>query len=544
MISSLHIKNIGIIEDLSIDLNKGLNVLTGETGAGKTLIIDSLQIISGGRFSKEMIRKGESNSFVELCIYCPNSEYAIDGNIIVSREINLSGKNMCKINGRMVTVNELKSFMSKFIEIHGQNDNQNLLDTKLHLKYLDNFIGKEKIGEDKENYKKLYERYLEIKEQLKANYGDEKERQRKLDLLKYQVDEIENAKLKEDEEQKLEERRKIFLNSEKISKNLKEADNLLSENTIDTLSMAIRALEKIENIDKKYEQINTSLKSSYYELQELARDINTYNEEMFFDEEERNYIEERIDLINSLKRKYGNSIKEIIEYKDNIKDEIIHIENLEEYNNKLKKELSEVEKNMNNIAIRISEKRISGAKKLSENINKELEDLEMRNAKINVKVEYQENEFFKTGKDKVKFYITTNLGEEEQELSKIASGGEMSRTMLAIKKVLADSDMIPILVFDEIDTGISGKAANSVATKLKAISEKHQIMCISHLPNIAAMADYNYFISKKVKEERTKTQIKMLKENEVIEEIARISSGEINETTLRYAFELRNKRAS
>lgn len=544
MISSLHIKNIGIIEDLSIDLNKGLNVLTGETGAGKTLIIDSLQIISGGRFSKEMIRKGENNSFVELCIYCPNSEYAIDGNIIVSREINLSGKNMCKINGRMVTVNELKSFMSKFIEIHGQNDNQNLLDTKLHLKYLDNFIGKEKIGKDKENYKKLYERYLEIKEQLKANYGDEKERQRKLDLLKYQVDEIENAKLKEDEEQKLEERRKIFLNSEKISKNLKEADNLLSENTIDTLSMAIRALEKIENIDKKYAQINTSLKSSYYELQELARDINTYNEEMFFDEEERNYTEERIDLINSLKRKYGNSIKEIIEYKDNIKDEIIHIENLEEYNNKLKKELLEVEKNMNNIAIRISEKRISGAKKLSENINKELEDLEMRNAKINVKVEYQENEFFKTGKDKVKFYITTNLGEEEQELSKIASGGEMSRTMLAIKKVLADSDMIPILVFDEIDTGISGKAANSVATKLKAISEKHQIMCISHLPNIAAMADYNYFISKKVKEERTKTQIKMLKENEVIEEIARISSGEINETTLKYAFELRNKRAS
>lgn len=544
MISSLHIKNIGIIEDLSIDLNKGLNVLTGETGAGKTLIIDSLQIISGGRFSKEMIRKGESNSFVELCIYCPNSEFAIDGNIIVSREINLSGKNMCKINGRMVTVNELKLFMSKFIEIHGQNDNQNLLDTKLHLKYLDNFIGKEKIGKDKENYKKSYERYLEIKEQLKANYGDEKERQRKLDLLKYQVDEIENAKLKEDEEQKLEERRKIFLNSEKISKNLKEADNLLSENTIDTLSMAIRALEKIENIDKKYAQINTSLKSSYYELQELARDINTYNEEMFFDEEERNYTEERIDLINSLKRKYGNSIKEIIEYKDNIKDEIIHIENLEEYNNKLKKELSEVEKNMNNIATRISEKRISEAKKLSENINKELEDLEMRNAKINVKVEYQENEFFKTGKDKVKFYITTNLGEEEQELSKIASGGEMSRTMLAIKKVLADSDMIPILVFDEIDTGISGKAANSVATKLKAISEKHQIMCISHLPNIAAMADYNYFISKKVKEERTKTQIKMLKENEVIEEIARISSGEINETTLRYAFELRNKRAS
>ena len=542
MISSLHIKNIGIIEDLSIDLNKGLNVLTGETGAGKTLIIDSLQIISGGRFSKDMIRKGENNSFVELCIYSPENENAIDGNIIVSREINVNGKNMCKINGRMVTVNELKEFMSKFIEIHGQNDNQNLLDNKLHLKYLDGFIG-EDIIEDKTKYKKLYDKYLEIKEELKCNYGDDKERQRKLDLLRYQTNEIEEAKLKENEEELLEEKRKIFLNAEKISENLKEADNLLSENTIDSLSMAIRALEKIESIDKKYEKINTSLKSSYYELQELARDINTYKEDIYFDEEERNYIEERLDLINSLKRKYGNSIKEIILYNEKIKDEINHIQNLEEYNNKLKLELKDIEKSMNILGKKINTIRTEYAKKLSNNINRELEELEMKNAKINVKVEYIENEFFKTGKDIVKFYIVTNLGEDEKELSKIASGGEMSRTMLAIKKVLADTDMIPILIFDEIDTGISGKAANSVATKLKAISKKHQVICISHLPNIAATADYNYFISKKVKEERTKTQIKLLKENEVIEEIARISSGEINEVTLKYAYELRNKKA-
>ena len=542
MISSLHIKNIGIIEDLSIDLNKGLNVLTGETGAGKTLIIDSLQIISGGRFSKDMIRKGENNSFVELCIYSPENENAIDGNIIVSREINSNGKNMCKINGRMVTVNELKEFMSKFIEIHGQNDNQNLLDSKLHLKYLDGFIG-EDIIEDKTKYKKLYNKYLEIQEELKCNYGDDKERQRKLDLLRYQTNEIEEAKLKENEEELLEEKRKVFLNAEKISENLKEADNLLSENTIDSLSMAIRALEKIESIDKKYEKINTSLKSSYYELQELARDINTYKEDVYFDEEERNYIEERLDLINSLKRKYGNSIKEIILYNEKIKDEINHIQNLEEYNNKLKLELKDIEKSMNILGKKISTIRTEYAKKLSNNINRELEELEMKNAKINVRVEYIENEFFKTGKDIVKFYIVTNLGEDEKELSKIASGGEMSRTMLAIKKVLADTDMIPILIFDEIDTGISGKAANSVATKLKAISKKHQVICISHLPNIAASADYNYFISKKVKEERTKTQIKLLKENEVIEEIARISSGEINEVTLKYAYELRNKKA-
>lgn len=220
MISTLHIKNIGIIEDLSIDLNKGLNVLTGETGAGKTLIIDSLQIISGGRFSKEMIRKGENNSFVELCMYEPEYENSEDENIIVSREINLNGKNMCKINGRMVTVNELKEFMKNFIEIHGQNDNQNLLDNKKHLGYLDGFSGNE-LKELTDEYKKLYNKYNEIKRELKANYGDEKEKQRKLDLLKYQINEIEEANLKLDEDEELEEKRKIMQNSEKINENLR-----------------------------------------------------------------------------------------------------------------------------------------------------------------------------------------------------------------------------------------------------------------------------------------------------------------------------------
>ena len=544
MISSLHIRNIGIIEDLSIDFNKGLNVLTGETGAGKTLIIDSLQIISGGRFSKEMIRKGETNSFVELCLYCPENEKAIEGNIIVSREIHVNGKNMCKINGRMVTVNELKDFMKQFIEIHGQNDNQNLLDSKLHLKYLDGFIGTEILGEDKEKYRTLYNRYLEIKEELKQNYGDDKERQRKLDLLRYQTEEIEAANLKENEEEGLEEKRNLFLNSEKIVKNLTEADSVLSENTIDSLSMAIRALEKIEDIDKKYEKASNSLKSSYYELQELARDINGYKEDVYFDEEERNNIEERLDTIYSLKRKYGNSIQEILEYNKQIQEEIEHIENLEEYNNKLKVELKKIEKEMNTLGKKISTIRTEYAKKLSESINQELVDLEMKNAKIHVKVEYKEDEFLKNGKDIVKFYITTNLGEDEKELSKIASGGEMSRIMLAIKKVLADSDKMPVLIFDEIDTGISGKAAGAVAEKLNGISKNHQVLCISHLPSIAAIADYNYFISKKVIDKRTNTNIKLLDEQETIKEIARISSGEINDASIQYAMQLRYRKVS
>lgn len=542
MITTLHIKNIGIIDDLSIDLNNGLNVLTGETGAGKTLIIDSLGIISGGRFSKEMIRKGENNSFVEICMYEPENENSIDGNIIVSREINSNGRNMCKINGRMVTVNELRNFMSKFIEIHGQNDNQSLLDNKFHLKYLDGFIGNELL-KYKQEYKEKYTRYIEIKQELKANYGDEKERERKLDLLKYQFNEIEEADLKEKEEEELEEKRKIMLNSEKISNSLNEADEAIGENSIDSINLAIRAMEKIEGIDTKYETITSNLKNIYYDLQELSRDISNEKEDIYFDEQERNEVEERLDLIYSLKRKYGNNILEILNYKEEIEKEIQHIENLDEYNQKLKKELKQIKEQMTKLAINIHKLREEYAKVLGININKILEDLEMKNAKINIHVDYKEEEFFENGKDEVEFYITTNLGEDEKQLSKIASGGEMSRIMLAIKKVLADTDKMPVLIFDEIDTGISGKAANAVAEKLNSISKNHQVLCISHLPSIAASADYNYFISKRVLNDRTNTNIKLLNEEETIKEIARISSGEINEATIQYATQLRNKKA-
>ena len=543
MITNLHIKNIGIIDDLNLELNRGFNVLTGETGAGKTLIIDSLGIICGGRFSKEMIRKGETQSFVELCIYDPTSEYSVDGNIIVSREIYENGRNLCKINGRLITVNELKKIMNNFIEIHGQNDNQNLLDNKTHLKYLDNFV-EEELQEISKKYKENYQRRNEIIKELKENYGDDKEKQRKLDLLKYQLNEIEDAKLKENEEIELEEKRKIFLNSEKISENLNKANVLIGDNSVDTISEAIRALEKIETIDEKYEKVTSNLKSIYYELQEISRDISIYNEDTYFDQNEQEEIESRLDLIFSLKRKYGNNIKEILNYKNQIEEEIKYIENLEENNEKLKIELKKLEEEMTQIAENIHELRNKKATKLSQNINKELEELEMKNAKINVKVEYIENEFFETGKDKVEFYIKTNMGEEEKELNKIASGGEMSRIMLAIKKVLAETDKTPILIFDEIDTGISGKAGSSVADKLKAISNNHQVLCISHLPTIAASANYNYYISKQVENKRTRTTVKLLNENEVINEIARISSGEVNDITIKYALELRNKKSA
>ena len=539
MISTLHIKNIGIIEDLSVDLNNGFNVLTGETGAGKTLIIDSLNIACGGRFSKEIIRRGENYCLVELNIYLPQNEQSIEGNIIVSREVYLNGRNSCKINGRLVTVNELKEFMKQIIDIHGQNDNQTIMSKQEHIKYLDNYIGK-KILNEKAEYKKLYTRYNEIKKELKKNYGDEKEKQRKLDLLKYQYDEINNANLKQDEEETLEIERKKIMNSEKIYSCLKEVDCNLSENVIDGINISVRALEKIEDIDAEYKEKLTALKNIYYDVQELARDISALNNDVSFDDCKRNEIEERLDYIYDLKRKYGNTITEILEYKKEVEEEILNIENLEEHNNKLKQELEQITKQMLKKSQKLNEIRVQNSQILNEKINKELKDLEMKNAKFNVNINYDENsEFNENGLDDIEFMITTNVGDEEKSLIKIASGGEISRIMLAIKTVLADTDEVPVLVFDEIDTGISGKAAKSVGEKIKIISKKHQVLCITHQANIAAKGDYNYFISKKVENKKTFTTIKLLNEKEVIEEIARISSGDITKNALEHAKEMR-----
>lgn len=450
------------------------------------------------------------------------------------------GRNTCKINGRLVSVGELKDFMKEIIDIHGQHENQSLLDENTHIKYLDNFSGAE-IKKQKEKYKEMYKKYNELKQEISKNFGDDKEKQRELDLLKYQYKEIESAELKIGEEENLESIRQKIINSEKISNNLEEASGQISINAIDAISTAVKSLEKIEDIDEKYAESLNRLKSAYYDVQELSRDIEDYKEEVYFDEEERNKTETRLDTIYLLKRKYGNSIEEILKYNEEIKTRIEKIENSEEYVNKLKSELKELEVQMEKIAKEINGIRQKNGNLLMQKINKELADLEMPNAKFSVKIEYdKEKQFTANGLDKIEFMICTNIGEDEKPLAKIASGGEMSRIMLAIKNVLADVDRVATMVFDEIDTGISGIAANSVSEKLKAISKKHQVLCVTHLANIAAKGDYNYFISKAVEENRTKTNIKKLSEDETIKEIARIASGNINEITIEHAKILRN----
>lgn len=537
MLSTLHIKNIGIIDDLSINFEEGFNVLTGETGAGKTLIIGSLAILSGGRFSKEMIRKGEECSLIEASIFVPQSEFAEDGNIIISREVYSNGRNTCKVNGNLVTVSELKRIMSKIIDIHGQHDNQNLLDNTKHIVYLDSFIGDE-LFKIKQEYQEYFNKYNEIKNKLKNNYGDETEKTRRLDLLRYQYNEIDIANLKIGEDLELEEKHNIMMNSEKLKENLEEIDENINSNAIEYISNSIRCLEKIEDYGEIYKSKLAELKSIYYELQETARDLSSLKDEANFDEYERDEVERRLDIIFSLKRKYGNSIEEILEYKDKLAEEIEQIENVEVINKKLRIEQKEIESKMNNLCNLMNEKREKYGIILSEKINNELKDLEMPNACFSIKIE-KEASFNINGNDKIEFAISTNIGEESKELIKIASGGEMSRIMLAIKTVLADIDEVPILVFDEIDTGISGKAAKAVAEKMKIISNKHQTLCITHLPAIAAQGDNNFYIYKEVKNGKTRTNIKKLNEEETIFEIARISNGDITDVAIENAKELR-----
>lgn len=535
MITTLHIKNVGIIDDLTIELDEGFNVLTGETGAGKTLIIDSINIISGGRFSKEIIRRGEEYSFVELNLFLENDDEFPDGNVVISREVHLNGRNTCKINGRLVTVTELKNFMSNIIDIHGQNDNLKILSKMYQIDYLDNYCGKDLL-KLKLDYSEKYSKYLEIKKKLKENLSDNKERERKLDLLQYEFDEIDNANLKIDEENELNEKRNIYLNSEKISTSISQTVDS-SDKAMAMIGNAVKAIEKIANIDSKYDKKLEEIRNIYYELEEFSHEINLMNDDMYFDENEINELESRIDLIHTLKRKYGNSIEEILRYKDSIETEINRINNLDEENEKLKNELEQVIGSMNTISLKMHDFRSDISVKLNDRINCELVDLEMKNAKFNAKVKLVDD-FNQFGRDDVEFYISPNVGEEENELSKIASGGEMSRIMLAIKNVLANTDDTPVLIFDEIDTGISGKAAKSVGKKLRRIGEMHQVICITHQPSIAAVGNSNYFIYKNTIDGRTATAVKKLNKEEVVEEIARISNGEVTNIAKQHALEL------
>ena len=528
----LHIKNIGIIDEITINFEDGLNILTGETGAGKSLIIDSINAITGLRMSKDIIKYGESMALVEACFFCA------DETKILTREFFQNGRNVCKIDGRMVTLAELKEVGENLIDIHGQHDNQSLLNEKTHLDLLDSFAEKE-IAELKIEYKNEYENYKEIKEKIKNSYGDPIERARRIDLLKYQKDEILQAKLTEKEEAELEERRNIMMNSEKIVGALKKSYSLFDESILDNLGNVTYELSNISHINAKYETVLQTINDSYYALKDASSEIYDYVEEVDFDEAEQREVEERMDLIFSLKRKYGNDVKKILEYLEQITEELDYLENSEEIIEKLKKELETKEKALKALALKIRKVRKEFSKQISENVNEQLVDLEMK--KAHIEFEFKELETYtENGMDSVQILICTNAGEGLKPLTKIASGGEVSRVMLALKTVLCMYDEIPTMIFDEIDTGISGQAGKAVAEKMKIIGNTHQVIAVTHLPVIAASGDANYYIEKNTVDERTSTSVRRLNEKETINEVARIIAGnDLSDAVIKHAEELR-----
>lgn len=536
MIETLHIENIGIIDNMTVDLKKGLNIITGETGAGKSLVVDALSLICGNRFSKDIIKTGKNYCLVEIMVEKGNDETQ---DIIVSREITSQGKNKCKINGRMVTVNELKSYMSSVINIHGQNDNQNLLDESNHIKYLDEYC-KDKLSVSKEKYINLYNEYILLEMELKSNYGNEKERKRMLDLLDYEITEIDNAKLKIGEEKDLEEKANIMRNSEKIYENISNAESILSSNVLNDINSVIKSLSKVCEYNELYKKENDRLQGLYYELEDLSQNLFKYKEEISFDERENNEVIKRLDLLYSLKRKYGNNIEEILEYRNEIQIKKDNIINMEEHLSNVSKKIDMLKKEMFAMSTNMSDIRKKSALELEDKINKELEDLEMKNAKLKIDIKFDETcNFNSNGLDKISFKICTNIGDDFKSLNKIASGGEISRIMLAMKKVLSQTDEVPVLIFDEVDTGISGKAGSVVGNKLKSISLNHQVICITHLGVVAAYADNNYYISKNVENNSTISTIRLLDEKETVKEIARISSGVLSSIAIDNARELR-----
>ncbi len=552
MIHELYIKNCALVEELRVNFGKKLNILTGETGSGKSIILEALNLCLGGKYDRSYLRKGTESGEVETVIFSDNSNFlealrerSIDVDdehmIVISRKLYADGKTVTKINGKNIKVSDLKSIMAKIVDMHGQHQNQALYNKENHLEFLDLF-GKEEIKKEFEIYKKCYKEYNEIKRKiLKLNDNkSDMEVQREKDLLRFQINEIEAAKLNVDEYIELKSRKEVLENGEKIFSVLSESYQLLHAgkfNSEDQLGNTSNILSGISKYDKEIEKIEETTNNLLYELQELSRNIRVYLDNIDFDPSRLNSIQERLDVINNLRRKYGDTIEDIFNYYEKIKERLDDIENREEKNSKLQKELSLKMQELNVCAENLSSIRKELAKKLEDNLLKELCTLNMKNTKF--KVNFKKIEYNDKGIDDVEFLVSFNLGEDVNPLYKVASGGEMSRFMLAFKSILSDVDKIETLIFDEIDTGISGRAAQTVGEKLSAISKEKQIICITHLPQIASFADEHFCIEKNVENERTFTSIEKLDRNLKKNEIARLISGTIiTEKTVEHADEI------
>ena len=553
MILELYMKNCALVEELRLVVDKNLNILTGETGSGKSIIIDALGLCLGEKYDRSFLRKGTNKGIVEA-LFEVNSErlkskllesgIEIDeeNQIVISREIYEDGKSISRINGRNVKVSLLRELASYLIDIHGQHQNQALFNKDIHIDFLDLF-GESNLINPKQDYEETYIQYNEVKKALNilTENKDEMQIQREIDLIKFQLNEIDTANLNRDEYEDLLKQREVYRNSEKIYSNLNSAYSNLydgSMNAVDFISKSIKELSSIAQYDKCLGEYNENVERIMYELQDISREIRNYKDSIDFSPHELEQIEMRVDEINTLRRKYGDTIEDILTYRNNIANRLDEILNRDEKVEELKKKLKSIADVLIVKAQRLTEARKIVAKDLQDKLLYELKSLNMKNVVFEVDFKLLDN-FSQKGQDDVEFMISFNLGEDIKPIYKVASGGEMSRFMLAFKTILADIDEIDTLVFDEIDTGISGIAAQIVGEKLSNIAKKKQILCITHLPQIAANADTHYCIEKKTSNDRTFTIINRLNDEERKNEIARLIAGSnITEKTMEHASEI------
>lgn len=546
MLNQLSVRNVAVIDKLDINLHDGVSVLTGETGAGKSIIIDSINMILGDRANKELVRYGTDKAVVQAVFDAPKSVINIleendidveDETVIITRQVTKEGKSVARINGMVVTLNILREISDRLINIHGQHDNQALLTPIRHITFLDAYADNE---EYINRYKDILSKKREIEKKISSLEMDEQEKMQRIDLLEYQVKEIKKASLEKDEEDDLREQRDIYTNAEQITKSVNEAYMNLYEgdeiqSAYDGISIAVNEISQISDLNPQLKSIYDTLNEIMYSLEDTAHEIKEFGETVEFDEQTLNEIEERLDLISRLKRKYGNSIEEILAYLKKAESELNDIKLSDERTNELKEELKNITKELKEKGNVLTQRRENAAKVLEENIEKSLHELNMEKSKFKVNIE-NDGTFYDNGMDKVEFLISTNPGEPLKPLVKIASGGELSRVMLAIKSILADSDGVDTMIFDEIDTGVSGKAAMSIAKKLAVIAKNKQVICITHLPQLTAMADNHYLIQKNTDGELASTTLKELDEEGRELELARIiDGGEVTELALSHA---------
>jgi len=546
MLSLLHIENIAVIECADISFDAGFNVLTGETGAGKSIVIDAISAILGERAYRDMIRTGTQKASVRAVFtdvprldWFEQNGVEYDPETVIQREVYLDGKNVCRVNGTLVTVSILRKLGIQLINIHGQHDSASLFDENNHLTYLDAFGN---TGELLLAYSKKYEAVADLRRQIQRMTMDEGEKLRRMETLRYQIEEIEKAQLEAGEDEVLEERRKILQNAEKLADGINAASECLyggddTDGAASLLAEAERELARLSRYTDAFESLHERVADLMYQVQDAAEEVRSARDDLSYSDRELDEIEGRLDVIHRLRRKYGATCADILEYLERAKQELDEIEFADDHLERLKSKCDKAEKEAWDAAKELRKSRQKAAKSLAERILSELAQLDM--PKVQFSCEFTELELTAIGADAVAFYMSANAGEALKPLSKVASGGELARIMLAMKNVLAEQDQVNTLIFDEVDTGVSGRAAQKVAEKLRRVAKTKQVLCVTHLPQLAALANTHLLIAKEERNGRTYTTVTPLDIEGRKRELARIIGGaNITETTLKSAEEM------